>query len=742
MRVTAWAGRAAISFAFWRSAVVNRGTAWAGRAVISVASSRSAVINGVTAWAARAAISFAFWRSVIINGVTAWAGRAIISFAFWRSAVIDRVTAWAGRAAVSFAFWRSVIINGVTAWAGRAIISFAFWRSAVIDRVTAWAGRAAVSFAFWRFVVIDRVTAWAARAAISFAFWRSVVYRVTARTGRAAISFPSYRYVIMGFTALAVLAPLSLVLYQSFLTVPFYASRVQAGLNAYHLVFADENFAIAFGTTLLLGASMTLIAVPLGAMLAFLMVRTDIPGRLWLEPLILLLVLLPPVVLAFGYVAALGPAGILTRTFEQWAGVVPWNPYSFPFLVAIAGLTHVPHVYLCVAAALRGLSSDAEEAARSAGAKPWRVALDVSLPMATPAILFAGVLVFVLGFELFGLPLVLGDPQGLLVLSTYLYKLSNNLAVSPYQLMAVVAVIIAAISLPLVVMLRLLLSEAQRHVEVRTKGLRSARLKLGPWRWTAFLAIVLWLTVTVLVPVAAITLRSFVESRGEGIALPEVLTLDHYRALLGHADATRSMINTLGIGLAGGAAAVVVYTAIALAIHRWRSDWARAVDYLVMLPCAMPGLVTGLALLWVFLLFKPLSSLRQTLISVWLAYTLVWLAYGVQLVSGIFRQVDPQLEDVARTVGATDARVRFDVTLPLVRNGILAGWVLIFLIFVREYSTGVYLLAPGTEVIGSLLVSLWGKGAMDLVSALSVVNVGMIGAGLLIANRLGLRLHG
>jgi iron(III) transport system permease protein len=101
------------------------------------------------------------------------------------------------------------------------------------------------------------------------------------------------------------------------------------------------------------------------------------------------------------------------------------------------------------------------------------------------------------------------------------------------------------------------------------------------------------------------------------------------------------MINTLGIGLAGGAAAVVVYTVIALAIHRWRSDWARAVDYLVMLPCAMPGLVAGLALLLVFLFFKPLSSLRQTLISVWLAYTLVWLAYGVQLVSGIFRQVDP-----------------------------------------------------------------------------------------------------
>jgi iron(III) transport system permease protein len=86
--------------------------------------------------------------------------------------------------------------------------------------------------------------------------------------------------------------------------------------------------------------------------------------------------------------------------------------------------------------------------------------------------------------------------------------------------------------------------------------------------------------------------------------------------------------------------------------------------------------------------------------------------------------------------------VRFDVTLPLVRNGLLAGWALVFLIFVREYATGIYLVAPGTEVMGALLVSLWGKGAIDLVSALSVVNVGIIGGGLVIARRLGVRLHG
>ena len=373
----------------------------------------------------------------------------------------------------------------------------------------------------------------------------------------------------------------------------------------------------------------------------------------------------------------------------------------------------------------------------------WRVAVDVSLPMVLPAILFAGVLVFFLGFELFGLPLVLGDPQGLLVLSTYLFKLTNKLG----------SALLSAhgrgcrdhcrdnAAARFHAKRR---SYTRRNVTSRcaARALRSAPLKLGFWRWPAFLGIALWLAFTVLIPIAGITLRSFVETWGEGISLAEVLTLDHYRELLEYPNVVRSMVNTLGIGLIGGAAAVAFYTAIALAIHRWPSGWTQLVDYLVMLPRAMPGLVAGLALLWVFLFFKPLTPLRETLVSVWVAYTIVWLAYGMRLVSGTLLQVAPELEEAARSIGATDIRAKFDVTLPLIRTGMLASWLLIFLIFVREYSTGIYLLGPGTEVIGSLLVSLWGTGAIDLVSALSVVNVAMIGAGLIIAVRLGVRLHG
>ena len=290
-------------------------------------------------------------------------------------------------------------------------------------------------------------------------------------------------------------------------------------------------------------------------------------------------------------------------------------------LIVIAGLSHVPHVYLYAAAALRGLGSDVEEAARVAGAHPLRVAIDVSLPMILPAILFAGVLVFFLGFELFGLPLVLGDPQGLLVLSTYLFKLTNKLGVPSYQLMAVVVVVIVAVTAPLVFMQRRLLRQAQRYVSVRGKGLRAAPLKLGSWRWPAFAVIAGWFAFTVLIPLAGIVLRSFVETWGAGIDLTEVLTLDHYRELLEYPNVVRGMINTFGIGVVGGAAAVACYTAVALAIHRWSSGWTRVVDYLVMLPRAMPGLVAGLAMLWVFLFVKPLTPLKETMVSIWLAYT-------------------------------------------------------------------------------------------------------------------------
>ena len=548
------------------------------------------------------------------------------------------------------------------------------------------------------------------------------------------------RLVVIGLTALAVFLPLGLIVYQSLLDAPFFAPH-KIGLNAFSFIFADSDFWDSLKNSLVIAAAMALIAVPLGGVLAFLMIRTDLPGRTWIEPLLLIPVFVSPMVLGFGYVVAAGPVGFYSVWAKELFGGVPWNVYSLTGIAVIAGLTHVPHVYLYSSSALKSLGSDVEEAARMAGSSPFQVARDVSLPMVTPALLFSGVLVFFLGFEIFGLPLVLGDPEGHLVLATYLYKLTNKLGTPSYHLMAAVAVCIIAMTFPLVMLQRFLLKNAGKYVTVRGKAGRQRPLPLGGWRWVAAAILVLWLFVTIVVPLSGIALRALVTNWGEGVKLAEVLTLDNFREVMGQPTLVRGVVNTVLIGIVGGAAAVACYTAIGLATHRKNDGWSRFVDYLVLVPRAVPGLLAGLAFLWVFLFFPPLSPLRSTIFAVWIAYTVVWLAYGMRLVSSSLLQVGPELEEAARSVGASRGRVSRDVTLPLIRYGLLASWLLVFMIFEREYSTGVYLLGPGTEVIGSLLVSLWGTGAAEAVAALSFINVVLVAIGLAVALRFGVKLH-
>lgn len=553
---------------------------------------------------------------------------------------------------------------------------------------------------------------------------------------------PLVRIGVVLATAAAILLPLGIVVYQAFLDAPFFEPRARLSLSAFRFVLADPDFVRAFRTTATVALGMTAVALPLGSGLAFLVARTDLPGRRWLEPLVVIPIFVSPLVLGFGYIVALGPVGFVTLWAREHLGGAPWDIYSLGSLVAVAGLTHIPHVYLYTSASLRSLPSDLEEAARVAGAGWARVAFTVSLPMVWPAILYSGVLVVFLGFELFGLPLILGDPQGLLFLSTYLYKLTNKLGVPSYQLMAVVAVAIIAVAFPLVWLQRRLLGLGARYAALRGKGSSARPLPLGHWRGPALGAVVLWLGLAIGLPLSGIFLRSVVSAWGEGVRLSEVLTLDNFRELLEFPNVVRGVVNTLVLGVVGGALAVACYAGIGLAAHRWQSRFAQALDYLVMVPRGMPGLVAGLAFLWVFLFVKPLAPLRSTLASLWLAYAVVWLAYGMRLVSSALLQVGPELEEAALTMGASPGQVIRHVTLPLVRFGLLGSWLLVFSIFVREYSTGVYLLGPGTEVIGSLIVSLWGSGALDQIAALSAINVVLVAAGLAVALRLGVRLHG
>src|SRR5215831_14512235 len=399
-----------------------------------------------------------------------------------------------------------------------------------------------------------------------------------------ARSFSLPRTTVVAVTALVIFMPIGLIFWQSLLNAPFFNPARRYGWDAYAFIFEDPDFWSAFGNSIVIAAGMVLIALPLGAALAFLLTRTDLPAQRWVEVLVLIPVFVSPMVLAFGYVVAMGPVGFFSLWAKSLLGDVPWNIYSLASIAVIAGLTHVPHVYLYSSAALKSLGSDVEEAARVAGANPLQVALNVSLPMTMPALFYAAVLVFFLGFELFGLPLVLGDPEGHLVLSTYLYKLTNKLGTPSYHLMAAVAICIVAITFPLVLLQRRLLQGARKYATIKGKAARMRELPLGRWFWLAYVLLFVFLFVTVIVPISGIALRAFVTNWGFGTTLAEVFTLDNFQSVLNEPTHVRAILNTILIGTVGGALTVACYTAIGFATHRRNDAWSRVVDYLVLVP--------------------------------------------------------------------------------------------------------------------------------------------------------------
>ncbi len=551
-----------------------------------------------------------------------------------------------------------------------------------------------------------------------------------------------FRRIVIGLLAVIVLAPIALIIYQSLLDGPFFAPKSKLSIEAYRYILTDEMFYDALWNTVIMAVGMVAIAVPLGAALSFLLTRTDVKFRKALEVVVLVPMFISAIVLAFGYTVAVGPAGFLTMLSRDLFGAAPWNLYSLTGIVIVTGLAHVPHVYLYVSAAMRNLPSDLEEAARSMGSPIWRVCLDVTLPMVLPALVFATALNLLIGFEMFGVPYVLGDPSGIIVLTTYVYKLTTLFGVPTYQLMAVVVVLLVLLTLPLVWYQRRLLRHSRRYAALGGKGSRTTVMRLGAAGQVVALSFIgFWLFVSVLLPIGGIVLRAFVDAWGQGVNPLAHLTVAHFATLLEVPTLFRGIINTVILSVVGGAAAVAIYLLIGLAGHRHRGLSNTVLDYMVLLPRAMPSLIIGLAFFWLFLFVPFLIPLRTTLISLFAAYVIVGLSYGLRLLQGTLIQVSPELEEAARTTGATIGRSWRDIVIPIIRPGLVGAWALIMIVFLRDYATGIYLMSAGTEVIGSLMMAQLQSGAMDTIAALAFVSILLTGSGLALALRLGAKIH-
>ncbi len=492
------------------------------------------------------------------------------------------------------------------------------------------------------------------------------------------------------------------------------------------------NFVAAFGRAIYRGpivnsfvyaTAVGVLSVVVGAPIAWLVARTDLPARSVVRTLTVAAFVTPSFLGATAWVILAGPnAGLLNVLYRAATGAEGHlvNVFSMPGLIFVTSLYTFPIVFILTAAALVATPADLEDAARIAGAGQWGVFRDVTLPLAVPAIAGGFILAFLETLVLFGAPAMLALPARFHVMTTQLW------AFFQYPPRVEVA---AAYAMPLLLCAAGLLWAQRRLVGRRrftTVGGRAAAprpVRLGAWRWPALGACAVVLTCAIVLPYLALLRAALAKAWGLGWTAQN-LTLRNFRFVLFEYDPTRSaIVNTLLLGVVTATLAAVLMAGIAYVAHRGLLRGARVLAFLATAPLAVPGIVLSIGLFRAY--SHPPLLLYGTIWIIFVAYLTKYLPVAYTACHAAMATVHPELEDAARILGANRLVAVKDVTVPLLGAGLVSAWLLVFLPSLRELSSSILLFTARSRVVSVVIYTLYEEGLWEAVSSLGVLLLGI-----------------
>lgn len=500
-------------------------------------------------------------------------------------------------------------------------------------------------------------------------------------------------------------------------------------LEHYRHLFVDPAFVKPLVTTLWTSAAVGILCLATAAPMAYLVARTDLPMKGLMRTLILASFVTPPFLGAFAWVLLGGPnAGLLNQWYYALIGAKPFeaapliNIFSAWGMVFVMALYTFPYVFTFVTNSLEMIPSELEEASAIFGATPVRTAMNVTLPLAMPALLAGFLVAFLQSMTLFGTPAILALPAGVDTMTTKIWSLFQF----PPQLG-----LAAAASLPLL-LITVVLLRAQTAIMGRrgysiiggkSTGMRV--VKLGWWKGPALALFAFVLGCAIVLPYGVLARTAFVKNWSGPLA--GNLSLEHWRFVFFEFSQTKlAFVNTFILGsTAATAGTILVVTVGYLSLRRivWGHRW---LAFLATAPVAIPGIVLAVGL---FLSYtQPPIVLYGTLGIIFLAYLTKELPVGFQQVASSLKAVHPELEEAGRIFGATRLRTLVDITAPLIRNGVIATWILIFVGSIRELSATILLFTAKTKTISVTMFDLresndWGPIAVLSLTMLAITFV-------------------
>ena len=509
--------------------------------------------------------------------------------------------------------------------------------------------------------------------------------------------------------------------------------RGEAGLSLEHFTEALSGrlYVQALVNSLVLGAWTGLFSIIIGLPMAWAVSRTNVPAPALFRITATLSYLSPPFLTAIAYVNLFSPNAGLINVFLRDVVGAPWltfNVFSMGGLVLVTVLHTFPFVFLLVSSALQSVDASYEEAAQILGAGRLRTALLVTLPLIAPAVLAGTLLAFVNAIALFGSQAILGLPGRIVTLPTRIYALFDY--PPQYGLASALSLMFIVITVAALYLQHRFLAR-RSYVTVGGKGARPQLIDLGPARWVLLGFCAAVFAVAIVLPYGALIAVSL--SKSWGLSFWKGLTLDNYRFVLFEYNVTqRAILNSLLLATLAATIAVLLGAVIGWIDVRTKAKGRRLLDYAALVPLGLPGIVMAVALIQ-FWLTMPVA-LYGTLTILLLAYIGRYIPLGVRAANTSLRQIDASLEESARVLGASWARTLREVTLPLIRPGLFAGWLLVFVPVIQELSASILLFSSSSITLAVAVYNLYETGYTEPVAALAMVNMAIISVALLAAH--------
>lgn len=526
----------------------------------------------------------------------------------------------------------------------------------------------------------------------------------------------------------AVIVPLVVLFVSSFQVLDPLGWDTTWGFGNYVTMFTDRIIPKAFVNTLIISTGSTVLATLLGVSLAWVNARTNCPGRDYLEPYNLIPFFLSPFVGAIAWHNLAEPqTGLLNNWARDLLGIegALLNVNNIWGVIWVTGIFFAPLVYLFVVGSLRRMDPSLEDSARTTGAGLVRTTMTVTLPLVMPGILSGAIIVFVTSAGEFGVPFKLSAPYGWETLTTQIFSKAVGDDANYY--------LGAAMSMALGIITVFLIWVQQRYIAPRSfttvtgKGFRPNVLDLGPWKWVAFGYNVFFIMVAVVLPIVCLIIVSLHPVWTGKIVLADITTVNYVKTLFwwrpeAISAATNGIGNSLILSFGGATIAMVLALVISYMIHRTKGFGVRMLDFLSMVPIGFPGIVLAMGVLITYIQ----TPIYATLWILMLAYITRFFPYGQRNISSIMLAISEELDQSSRMCGASWFTTLRRITIPLLKPGLFAGWILLFIIFLRELSISIILFTTGTETLSVGVYYLTNFENEPLTAALSMAQTVML----------------